>query len=176
MSLVSRCLLWYEGNVTVPHSAEGDDCVCNCFFVDPRIFSPLSNFPIRLYTSKICHLFRVLMNDGVCECACTTLVLVCTSVVPSYAETRKKAGPIFFNLLIHGLIHGIWLYGSQREEIFSPTARKTAPDPGMVLFVFSSLFAGGWKFLTPLLPPPGTDDKRETGFIRKFGKTMYSRG
>ena len=172
MSLVSRCLLWYEGNVTVPHSAEGDDCVCNCFFVDPRIFSPLSNFPIRLYTSKICHLFRVLMNDGVCECACTTLVLVCTGVVPSYAETRKKAGPIFFNLLIHG----IWLYGSQREEIFSPTARKTAPDPGMVLFVFSSLFAGGWKFLTPLLPPPGTDDKRETGFIRKFGKTMYSRG
>ena len=77
-----------------------------------------------MYTSKICHLFRVLMNDGVCECACTTLVLVCTGVVPSYAETRKKAGPISFNLLIHGLIHGIWLYGSQREEIFSPTARK----------------------------------------------------
>ena len=139
MSLVSRCLLWYEGNVTVPHSAEGDDCVCDCFFVDPRIFSPLSNFPIRLYTSKICHLFRVLMNDGVCECACTTLVLVCTGVVPSYAETRKKAGPIFFNLLIHGLIHGIWLYGSNYAGYLS----KPISSP-LVTFQSLSLLQLRW--------------------------------
>ena len=63
---VSRCLLRYAGYVRVLRVTI---CVSNCFFVDPRIFSPLPNLlsSIRLYTFKVCHFTRVLMRDGVCD-------------------------------------------------------------------------------------------------------------
>ena len=73
---VSRCLLRYAGYVRVLRVTI---CVSNCFFVDPRIFSPLPNLlsSIRLYTFKACHFLWVLMRDAVCatmrvvhECTC----------------------------------------------------------------------------------------------------------
>ena len=62
------------------------------------------------------------------------------------------------------------------KKYFLRQHERQHQTPGMVLFVSLSPFAGGWKFLTPLLPPPGPEDKRETGFIRKFGKNDMFQG